>query len=70
MEHIHTLVWEKFTRFVNCSGCDLALRFASYDEANFIYDNEAFGPDGPMVFGSAGALVVPINYTIPKESVK
>jgi hypothetical protein len=70
MEHIHTLVWVKRTPYVNCSECGLQLRLASYTEACYIYEYDAFGPDGPMVFTESGSLVVPLNYAAPINYVK
>lgn len=67
---IHQLVWVKRTPYVNCSECDLRLRLATYTEAVYIYDNDAFGVDGPMVFTDSGSLVVPVDYVCPVNHVK
>lgn len=70
MEHIHTLEWVKRTPHINCTGCDLRLRFATYTEAVYIYDHDAFAPDGPMVFSTSGSIAVPLDYQCPVNYVK
>lgn len=62
--HIHTLVWVMRTQFIDCSGCDLRLRFASYDEANHVHATGDFAENGPMIFGEGGGVAVPLDYVM------
>lgn len=66
--HIHRLVWVKRTPEVKCEDCGLRLRLALREEAIFVQNHNAYGPDGPMVFGEHGAIVVPLNFTMSEVS--
>lgn len=68
MDHMHTLRLDvpRSTR-VYCEGCDVALRLATYDEANFVHDTGSFFADGPM-WGPSSTIVVPLNFSLFQEA--
>lgn len=65
--HIHQLYRVPLTTKVNCHGCSIQLRLATYDEAVFIDMTSGFAPDGPMEF-FAGTIVVPVDYSLYQEA--
>jgi hypothetical protein len=64
--HIHQLYRVPLTTKVNCHGCDIQLRLATYDEAVYIDLTSGFLPDGPMEY-KLGEIVVPVAYSLFQE---
>lgn len=68
MAHVHTLETDtpRSTR-VYCDGCDVALRLATADEAEFVHMTGMYREDGPMV-GPHGVIVVPLDFSLYQEA--
>lgn len=64
--HIHTLRLVPLTTRVECEGCDIRLRLATYDEAVMIQD-EDLRDDGPLHFRT-GIIVVPVDFSLYQEA--
>lgn len=65
--HIHTLSLDiPRSTDVFCSGCDIALRLATYDEATFVQTTGAYADDGPMIFNDNMVIVVPKDFSVSK----
>ena len=67
--HIHTLTWVKRTTYLNCDGCSLRVRLATYAEACYVREFDDFRPDAPMEFDNR-VIVVPLDYSVPSWYVK
>lgn len=67
--HIHTLTLDiPRSTAVFCSGCDIALRLATRDEATFVQDTGAYSDDGPMLFNDNMVVVVPKDFSLYQEA--
>lgn len=64
--HIHTLQLTKTTRVI-CEGCNIDLRLATYPEAVFVQNNNAYADNGPMLIRN-GAVAVPYDFKVPNDN--
>lgn len=68
-DHAHFfIVFLPMSTRVECMGCDLNYRFATYDEAVWIQQTDGFAPDGPLLFNDNGVIVVPYNFSLFQEA--
>lgn len=64
MTHLHTLKLDiPNSKRVFCTGCDVRLRLATYDEAAFVHMSGMLLDDGPLIWEN-NVVVVPYDFSL------
>lgn len=61
--HKHDLRLRWCSSIVDCAGCDMKFRLASYDEAIFVQMTDLYLTDGPFLCEDS-TVIVPLDFSL------